>query len=366
MAEFWSTDADPLTAPWCVPRLTTALPGCGGVLRPVPEHFRVDEELPYPLAGAGGHLFIQIEKRGVDSLNVARRLAEVAGVRPSDVGLAGLKDRWAIARQWMSVPDRPDLERALERMIDESVVITAVTRHPHKLRRGHVRANHFVIRLSDVPSEGLARAAQTLAALKQRGLPNTFGRQRFGRAGDNPQRGLELLRRPKGRSSRLNDLFLSSVQSAVFNRVLAMRIAREWLESALEGDLMQKHDTGGLFDVADPAAEQQRVDEVAISPTGPIVGKRMRQPSGSAAQMERAAYAACRLTETDLPRFGRGSRRPLRIPCDANAEVTAPDSGTLEVRFQMPSGSYATTLLDELVKPDDGPFERQHDDDASR
>ena len=359
MVESWSTDVDPLITPWLAPRLTTDHPGSGGVLRSAPEDFRVREELPYPLTGEGTHLFVRIEKSGIDSLTVIRRLAQVAGVRPDDVGAAGLKDRWAIAEQWLSVPDASDLEPRLAELEDDDLTIQAVTRHPHKLRRGHVAANHFRIRLREVPPDGLGRASATLDALKQSGLPNTFGRQRFGRDGDNPQRGVELLRRPRRRGHRLGALLVSSVQSAVFNRVLALRIHRGELRRALMGDLMQKHDTGGLFDVTDPTAEQPRVDRVDISATGPIVGKRMRSPSDAPAQAEADALAACRLTEDDLPRFGRGSRRALRIPCDPEARVHAPEPGVLEVSFKLPSGSYATTLLDELIKPPGGMFARE-------
>ncbi|MEM7679086.1 MAG: tRNA pseudouridine(13) synthase TruD, partial [Myxococcota bacterium] len=96
MEKSWSTDADPLKAPWLTPRLTPHLPGCGGILLPNPEDFVVDERLPYPLSGEGPHLYVHIEKRGADTLTVVRRLAEHAGVRQDEVGVAGLKDRWSV------------------------------------------------------------------------------------------------------------------------------------------------------------------------------------------------------------------------------------------------------------------------------
>ena len=332
--------------------------GAAVCLQPTPGDFHVDELLPYSLSGEGGHLFVHIEKTGIDTLALVRRLAEVTGVREDDIGLAGLKDRWAVARQWLSLPDGAALEAALAGIEDDSVRVIATTRHGNKLRRGHVAANRFRIRLRSVPEGGLRNATQTLTALKERGLPNPFGRQRFGRMGDNARRGVELLRQ-KGRRGRLRGLLLSSVQSAVFNRVLGLRLSTGTLGVAMHGDLMQKHDTGGLFDVEAPSDEQPRADRVAISATGPMVGKRMRSPSGEPAQIEADAVAACGLTEADLPRFGRGTRRPLRIPCDPDALVGSPEPGTLELTFSMPSGSYATVLLDELVKPDGGMFERE-------
>ena len=340
-----------------MPRLTADLPGCGGILKATPEDFEVDEQLPYPLAGDGGHLFVHLEKRGIDTFVAVQRLAALVGMRADDIGVAGLKDRWSVARQWVSIPADTEHE-ALAQLDDPELTILSATRHPHKLRRGHVRANRFRIRLRDVPEDGLPRALSVLNALKQRGVPNGFGRQRFGRDGDNAVHGRVRLHHPKGRRSRLSKLLISSVQSAVFNRVLAMRIAMNHLGTALIGDLMQKHDTGGLFDVTDSTAEQPRVDAVDISPTGPMFGKRMRSPTGEPARHEVEAFAACGLAETDLPRFGRGTRRPLRIPCDPEANVCQPEPGVLQLTFALPSGSYATTLLDELVKPDGGMFER--------
>ncbi len=362
MERSWSTDADPIAEPWRAPRLTADLPGSGGVLLSDPEDFRVDESLPYPLQGSGSHTFVHIEKRGIDTLAVVRRLVDAVGVASDDVGAAGLKDRWAIARQWLSVPDEPpatDLEARLSKLESDEITVLEITRHPHKLRRGHVRSNRFIIRLRHVPSEGLERARVTIDALKARGVPNAFGRQRFGREGLNAVRGLELLRKPRTGRSRLSSLLLSSVQSAVFNRVLALRLHDGRLQTALLGDLMQKHETGGLFEVTDPDTDQARMQRLEISPTGPIVGKRMRTPSGWSSERESEAFVACRLQESDRPRFGRGTRRPLRIPCDPTASVIAPEEGVLEISFALPSGSYATTILDEIVKPEGGMFERQ-------
>ena len=54
---------------------------------------------------------VRIEKRLRNTEEVARALARLAGVRSGDVGYAGRKDRVAVARQWLWVPDL-DPERA--------------------------------------------------------------------------------------------------------------------------------------------------------------------------------------------------------------------------------------------------------------
>src|SRR6185295_8368294 len=109
-----------------------------------------------------------------------------AGARPQDVGYAGRKDRVAVATQWLSVPELdPDAALALE--LPGARVLEAV-RHPHKLRTGHLLGNRFAIRVRGVDASTRARAQARCVEIAARGLPNRFGEQRFGRAGDNAER----------------------------------------------------------------------------------------------------------------------------------------------------------------------------------
>ena len=89
-----------------VPRLSAALPGTGGRLRVQPEDFEVDEVPAYAASGSGEHLFLQVEKVALDTPQAAAILAGALGLAPSEVSWAGLKDRQAVTRQWLSVPAR--------------------------------------------------------------------------------------------------------------------------------------------------------------------------------------------------------------------------------------------------------------------
>ncbi|MBC7978196.1 MAG: tRNA pseudouridine(13) synthase TruD, partial [Myxococcales bacterium] len=133
-----------------LPYLTSELPGTGGMLRGRDDDFRVDEELPYTPSGAGDHVFVHIEKRGLTTLVAAQRLARALGVRERDIGIAGMKDRHAVTRQWMSMPPPVTPEQALALPADEALQVLAAERHNHKLRTGHVRANRFVLRVRGV------------------------------------------------------------------------------------------------------------------------------------------------------------------------------------------------------------------------
>ena len=347
--------------------MTAGLPGCGGVLRADAEDFTVDEVLPYAPSGDGTHVFVRFEKIRLDTAPAVRRLVEAAGLLkdgrvPPEVGYAGNKDRHARTRQWMSLPwsgeGLPDLSAAAA----DDLQVLEMVRHGHKLRRGHQAGNHFDIVLRNVSPDGEARAAAILARLREVGVPHYFGPQRFGRDDDNDRTALAFLRReakaPKDR--RLRDLLLSALQSRIFNAVLARRIEDGTVAQALEGDLMSKHATGGMFTADDPAAEQPRVAALEISPTGPLPGKKMRAPKAAAAALEAEILGTFALGDEEIRRLGPGTRRALRYPLDPEARLApGPDPDSLRLTVFLPSGAYATVLLDELVKPEAGVFTRE-------
>lgn len=287
---------------------------------------------------------------------MARALARAAGVRPRDVGYAGRKDRHATTRQWLSVPGlAPDAALALT--LPEARVLEAA-RHPHKLRTGHLRGNRFTITLHGIADAGVARVRARLAAFARTGFRNRFGVQRYGRAGDNARRGLEVLHgglRPRDR--REARFLLSALQSAVFDEVLA---SRELPLDALEdGDVAVVEASGGLFRVEDAAREAERAARFEISATGPLFGTRAGSrdpaPEGSAAAREARAMARLGLDPDApiVPPAGLrlpGARRSLRArPSEASVERDGED---LRLQFALSPGCYATVLLEELAEPD--------------
>jgi tRNA pseudouridine13 synthase len=331
--------------------------GCGagffaGRYKVRTEDFVVDEVPAYEPVGAGPHVWLWIEKRGLSTIDLLRELAGRLDRHERSFGVAGLKDARSISRQWVSVElddDAPCRELGGERFR-----VLTVSRHQNKLRLGHLRGNRFSITLRDTVAGDVEVARQNLAELERVGVPNYFGEQRFGKRGANLQKGLEILggnaaamarRMPR----RVFGLCLSAVQSEVFNRVVAARLAA--LGTLLPGDLAALHKNGAVFAVADPAVEQPRADAMELSPSGPMPGPDMMQPGGEPLAIERAALQALQLSGDefrDLP-FGlaRGERRPLRMPVrDTAAEAT--DDG-LRLAFTLPKGGYATAVLRELL-----------------
>ena len=337
-----------------LPRVTADLPGSGGVLRASPEDFRVDEVPAYLPTGAGPHLYLRVEKRGRTTRDVLRSLARALGVPERDAGYAGLKDRDAVTTQWLSFPVARDPDPASLAL--PGVTVLEVSRHANKLRAGHVRANRFdlAVRGGD---PGRARACA--AALRERGLPNFFGPQRFGAAGDNASLGRALLSadpppeaRRAARDRFLRRLSLSAYQSLLFNRWLAERMADGLLAAALRGDVMKKLDSGGLFTCEDPAVDGPRVASFEISPAGPMFGHRLRAAAGDALAREERLLAAEGIRLEDFARGGgeaEGTRRAARLPVAVEVEPLAGGDG-YRARFELPRGSYATVVMRELVK----------------
>jgi tRNA pseudouridine13 synthase len=323
------------------------------VFVPSPETFVVEEIPAYQPSGEGSHTFLWIEKCGLTTPEAIRHLARALRVPERDVGYAGLKDRHATTRQWVSVPGvKP--EEALALSFERLSVLKAI-RHGNKLRLGHLAANRFELVLADVASGEPETIATRLAALARVGLPNRYGAQRFGAAGDNVPAALALLRgERRERDGRRRRFLFSALQSAVFNRTLELREDSGGLLRVRHGDVLQKRATGGLFVSEARELDQQRVDAGELVPTGPLPGNREREPpAGTEARaLEDAALAAVGVSREELAPLGRelpGARRPVVVGVTLESPaVLEEDAGRLRLRFSLPSGSYATVLVQAL------------------
>lgn len=333
------------------------------------ESFRVEEIPSYAPSGAGEHTLVCIEKRGMSTLHCGNRLASLLDIAPREVGYAGLKDRHATTVQWFSVPlsDPAAIRAALDPAFDpeayETFRVLDAQQHQNKLKLGHLRGNRFTIDLRpDLPAGATRDPAEAdalrtnLEDLAARGVPNFVGAQRFGSGGRNLDKGLRALRGNPRRAIRkyrkpLLRLLLSSVQSEVFNRVLAARL--DTTDRLLAGDIAWRHNNGACFAVEDPDAEQSRCADLEISPTGPLPGPACLRPADDSpqAKIERDALAALELESDAFAKYktNPGERRPLRTRLrDPLVEVTP--GGGLRVAFELDRGSYATTVLRELVE----------------
>lgn len=319
---------------------------------PSPETFVVEEIPAYPPAGEGEHVYLWIEKQDLTTLEAVSRLARVLGIDARDVGYAGMKDRRATTRQWLSVLGAD--EARIAQVALAGLRVLAVSRHKNKLRTGHLRGNHFEVVLEEIAAGEAETVAASLARVARSGVPNRYGHQRFGAAGDNLAAGLALLRGARRESDgRRRKLLLSAVQSAVFNRVLELRAAEGGLLAVRAGDILERVLSGGQFVCTDVASEQARVDSGEVVPTGPLPGSRVRAPApGTAARaLEDRALAELGIAAGELERVGRalpGTRRAVVVKITLGEPPVAVERDRLRLRFSLPAGSYATVVLDAL------------------
>ncbi len=339
------------------PPLTAALPSVGGRIKVEPEDFIVEELPAYQPCGEGQHFFLRVEKRDVDARGMTRQLSRCFGVKRRDIGTAGLKDRRAITRQWVSLPAHKIDQAPRPGAVGEGIEILEVSRHRNKLRTGHLEGNRFEVRIrnTELTGEALREAVEQVGKdIRRRGLPNYFGQQRFGNEGSTLQAGMKWLNsgeKPQGRF--LQRMGASAVQSEVFNRVLSRRLTEGSWKSVVDGDIFEKTDTGGRFwiDASEREETQRRLDAGEIVVTGPMPGSKQGLADKEAGRLERDVIAGMGLRAGDFAVFGRrgrGTRRAMTVYVEQlNWEFGAQDM--VRLTFVLEAGSYATVLLGEFM-----------------
>lgn len=326
------------------PYLTQDLPGVGGVIRLLPQDFQVEEVPAYLPSGGGEHLYFLLEKEGLTTRQVVEFLRDEVGVLEKEIGVAGLKDKHAKTRQWFSIPRRYEDRLCLLENLRGARLLDA-NLHTNKLRTGHLKGNRFRILIRDAQDAEKARAI--LKALEGLGVPNYYGPQRFGLGGQNPVKGYELVKKGKGRGSPwLKRFLVGSLQSLLFNDWVALRMERGLYHRVIPGDWAKKHATGGEF-LVEREEEAERALRLEISATGPLFGKKYPEALGEARALEDEILARYHLRREEFS-ARRGARRPIRIPLLEWGLEEAQEG--LWLSFFLPKGSYATSLLREVMK----------------
>ncbi len=332
--------------------LTADLPAAGGVIGPEPEDFVVDEIPLFEPEGNGEHCYVLLRKRRWTTPDAIRAVARAAGVRERDVGSAGLKDKHAVTTQWLSIPGGAAAVESWE--LPEGLEVVRASRGVRKLRTGQQRGNRFCIRLTDVPEHGLERAQAIAMRLKESGLPNYFGPQRFGHGGENLERALFWLRAganaggPRARFYR--KLYPSVIQSEIFNRYVTLRLEHD-VRRLLDGEVVRLDGSNSMFVVDDPGREHDRLLARDIHPTGPMIGPKLKSAERAALELERRAESDLALDAEALRLLGRlapGTRRDVLAWPEA-LEIRGIEAG-LTLDFSLPSGSYATELIREFTR----------------
>ncbi|MEA3491191.1 MAG: tRNA pseudouridine(13) synthase TruD [Campylobacterota bacterium] len=332
-----------------------------------PRDFTVEEIPLYEFTGEGEHLILKIRKKEFTTWEMLDIISGYIGIKRRDIGYAGLKDKHAMTIQYISLPAK--YAPKLESFTHDKIKIVETTRHNNKIRVGHLKGNRFHIRLKKVLGIQKNKLDSVLKWIKENGIPNYFGNQRFGTDGNNWEDGKRLIDgqlRIRDRKSR--EFLIGSYQSYLFNHWLSKRMeislllekfteteAEEVLGfekgllrgcreqssffKLLEGDLMMHYPYGRVFYVEDLAEESRRFATKDIAPTGLLPGKKVKRAERSAHIIE-SAY--------DEEMNQSGARRYAWIQVTEIEKRYIEERAHYELSFVLPKGSYATNVLDIL------------------
>jgi len=316
--------------------------------RQTAQDFEVEEELGFQLSGNGEHLWLKIEKTGLNTIDVARLIAEKTATRMQDIGYAGLKDKLAVTRQWFSV--KSSVELSDTDFGQPAIKILERQRNTRKLRRGSHRGNAFRITLRDisVDSAWIVSVCSTLAA---QGVPNYFGPQRFGHGGNNIARAEALFNGKLAKLPRFQrGIILSAARSFLFNQVLAARVSDGSWNQCMPGELMALAGSSSVFKAEEGGqAIPGRLAAMDIHPTGPLWGKGELASAGQVKSLEQGIIEKYEVLSRGLADAGlKQERRALRL-VPQNLSIKTAGDKELMVEFSLPTGAFATSVLREMV-----------------
>ncbi|RLG41956.1 MAG: hypothetical protein DRO05_02550 [Thermoproteota archaeon] len=330
------------------------IPGLGGRIKERPEDFIVVENSIIEPDSSGNHLVLVIWKKDLSTREVVELIAKKLGIGKKAVGVAGMKDKRAVAIQKISIPYKDVDLRELE--VEGHLKILGAFRAKRKVRVGYLRGNFFKIVVRGVKNLGALN--EIIAQLRERGCPNYYGYQRFGGRTRNHELGrliiegnydllasrMGLRRRISGVKDvlrldlRLLRFFINSYQSYLFNLMVSERMRRGHpINEFIDGDFVK----GG-------------------KPAFPLIGYKSKLPREEAGD----------IVESVLEREGVG-------PEDFNLEIRKlRDKGGLRkvpmtyrllkagicsendviLSFWLEKGCYATVLLREFCKWSEPPI----------
>jgi len=313
-------------------------PSLKGILKSLPEDFKVTEVMDVELSGEGEHYWLDISKTKSNTEQVAKALAKFSNVSFRDVGYSGMKDFFAETRQWFSVWKPKGGQPAWDEFKTEGIVIHQVVKHSRKIKRGTHKANKFNIVIRDINGD-LSELEERLKNVKRDGVPNYFGAQRFGRNADNMRQAIDFFNGDKKIKSRnLKGILLSSARSWLFNQVVSGRVNQGSWQTLYENEPANLHASNSVFQTKGESDESDRYCSELF-------------------EWEQSVMSPYSILQRGLEHAKLDyQRRALRsIVGDMSWSIeAAPDnegstSNCLVLSFELIRGQFATSVIRELV-----------------
>ena len=347
--------------------------------------FFVSENLPYKLTGKGDAFYVYVEKRNMTTYDVLDHLRSKLWLSRMSLGIAGLKDKKAVAKQWISIYDRALKQAGGELVfidaLSEVVKVLDTGRHPFPMNMSTSITNSFQIKLRSTKKLGQDEKAQALEIVKgllKNGYTNLFGEQRFGINGRNATQGREIMTgNTKEKFEKGEAIFkLQAYASKLFNEYASKRAKNK---KVLDGDIVARRENKALqYGVYKAETKMVRscvlknekntdfffypkgvgdafpYDAEKMVVTWPVPGYNMPMPilQSVVGQQETAFLAKNDLDPKTMKKYQDyavyGLRRPMWVfPTQTGARYVGDD---MLVDFTLPAGSYASIVVDELMR----------------
>ncbi|HAK50263.1 MAG TPA: tRNA pseudouridine(13) synthase TruD, partial [Salmonella bongori] len=191
-----------------------------------------------------------------------------------------------------------------------------------------------------------------LQAIRDGGVPNYFGAQRFGIGGNNLQGALRWAQSDAPvRDRNKRSFWLSAARSALFNQIVHQRLTKPDFNQVVDGDALQLAGRGSWFVATSEELPelQRRVDEKALMITASLPGSGEWGTQREALAFEQDAIAQETVLQSLLLREKVEASRRAMLLYPQQLSWNWWDDVTVELRFWLPAGSFATSVVRELI-----------------
>ncbi|MGB3726367.1 MAG: tRNA pseudouridine(13) synthase TruD [Glaciecola sp.] len=332
--------------------------------------FKVTETLSFEPSGSGEHQFLYIEKAGQNTAFVAEELAKFAKLPLRAVSYAGRKDKYATTYQWFGIYFGGKQQKSRKSPVVKpsdinwndfslpGVRILQYTQNDRKLRTGSIKHNAFDIVLRNIDSINTTQLHARLSQIRNMGVPNYFGNQRFGeiiksdgsvQLGGNLQLAEKLVNGEAIRNRNKNSMAISALRSWLFNQFVSHRLQQTDFLHVLDGDALSLSGSNSFFIANNTSDEHERLISKDINLTAPMWGKGQLDTKAQALAFEQQLASQYQPVCTTLEALSLEQQRRniLLYPQDLQAEVSEHE---VCLRFSLPSGCFATSVLREIAQ----------------
>ncbi len=193
-------------------------------LKQLPEDFKVEEISRISISKEKkGYKIYLLEKKGIETFSLLAYLSKKNKIPVKDFGIAGLKDRHAVTRQYFTVPSKCDIKTIGEK----NFKITFLGYSDKALELGDLIGNKFEITVRNIRKgelDGIRQKAKNIGVI---GVPNYFDSQRFGSVINNKFVAEFLLKKDYEAAVRVYLIEFTKHESSKFKRE-KKRIAENW------------------------------------------------------------------------------------------------------------------------------------------